>query len=117
MNDHREVPPVQPGIRVPGSHGDCDTRCGSQNGSTLRTAKMIFHQGRELFILFEPVYRHLGCQIIDHLLGGFHRLIWSGLGVIIPIPVLEVIHPVIRVIIQDVVGVCCCCILGKPNPA
>ena len=69
---------------------------------------MALEGGGVLFVLFHTVEGDFGCDVVDDFLGLLCLAETTVFG-------LDVVKTIVAVVIEDVVGVCCGCILGETD--
>ncbi len=76
---------------------------------------MVFHHGWILFILLHCIEVDLSCKVVDNILSWSDDCCGVWVSVVIPILVLQVVHTIVGVLIEDVISVCCGCILRETD--
>ncbi|OQC62630.1 MAG: hypothetical protein BWX50_01634 [Euryarchaeota archaeon ADurb.Bin009] len=117
MQEHAEVPGIQAGVRVSGCDRAGETAGSGKDTGTLGTAEVVLHKGRELLVLLHAVETDLGRDVVDDLLGRLDLVARARVPPVDLVLVLDVVHTVVGVLIEDVVGVGRGRVLGESDTA
>ena len=110
-----QVPCVETCVGVTGCDRSGSTTCCCKDCCTLGSTEVVFHHGRELLVLLHTVEVDFSTDVVDNFLGWLDFVVRVRVGNIDVVLVVDVVHTVVDEVVEDVISVCCSCVLSESD--